>query len=273
MTISEGQPTLSVDPEASLRAELLGQIAAAQFDVESAIAEVMRSGADVSALANQAQSLQQLQKQIGSAGATTLISLRAEIAGAVANTQAVTQQVRGIVASAALSELTTKRDAARQTIQAIGYDIFERKIFDPYLQFTSPEDEEAYRKRERENNEAIKRELAKGTDEGSLRATLLLERQFNDAGAHGATASPNFERLRQQNREAMKTIKDAMRETPDQQAAPIANSETASDKDAELRDVMACLRSAGVGPAHDTTSVNAGSVANVRSSGPDRCRP
>ena len=193
MTVHGGQPTLSVDPEASLRAELLGQIAAAQFDIESAIAEIMRSGADVSALANQAQSLQQLQKQIGSAGATTLISLRAEIAGAVATTQAVTQQARttaATAAQAAAEALGAASANSRATVSAIMRDMHR---FDAYLHFASAEDEAAYRKREAERRAEIEAALAKATPESTLKASGLTVGQLLDAKAHGADDSPEFD--------------------------------------------------------------------------------
>ena len=192
MTVYEGQPIGSVDPEASLRAELTGAIAVAQFDIESAIAEVMRSGADVSALANQAQSLQQLQKQIGSAVATTLISLRAEIAGVVATTQAVTQQARSIVATAAQAAAEALGAASansRATVSAIMRDMHR---FDSYLRFASTEDEAEYRKREAERRAYIDAQHAKATPEGNLNAAGAAIGQMADAELHGAGASPEF---------------------------------------------------------------------------------
>ena len=240
MTVYEGQPTLSVDPEASLRAELLGQIAAEQFDVESAITEVMRSGADVSALANQAQLLQQLQKQIGSAGATTLIGLRAEIASAVATTQAVTQQARSIVATAAQAAAEALGAASansRATVSAIMRDMHR---FDPYLHFASAEDEAEYRRREAETRRYIDAQHAKGTPEGNLNAAGAAIGQMADAKAHGAGDSPEFE---SRNAALVKTA-DQLRE-----ALRATGSSTKEFDDRLRADTHIILRSKGMSQA------------------------
>ena len=213
MTVYEGQPTLSVDPEASLRAELTGAIAAAQFDIESAIAEVMRSGADVSALANQAQSLQQLQKQIGSAGATTLISLRAEIAGAVATTQAVTQQARTVAATAAQAAAEALGAASANSRASVNAIMRDMHRFDPYLQFASAEDEAEYRKREAERRAYIDAQHAKGTPEGNLNAAGAAIGQMADAKAHGAGNSPEFERWSNELTNTTTKLRDAARQS------------------------------------------------------------
>jgi hypothetical protein len=89
MTVKEGQPTLSVDPEASLRAELTGAIAAAQIDIANAIAELARSGADAAALTSQSYALQQLQKQIGSANLGSLLALRSDVTATAASASAL----------------------------------------------------------------------------------------------------------------------------------------------------------------------------------------
>ena len=178
---SEGQRTLPADQaQASLRTELLGQLVAAQLALESAIAELSRAGGDAATLAtakSQLASLGDLRQQISTASIATLAAMRSEVAGVAAAAQASAQQTRDAATSAAttaVTDLAAKREAARQTIQSVTHDIFKRKIFDPYLQFASPGDEEAYRKRERENEAAIQRELARGTDKGNLRATELL---------------------------------------------------------------------------------------------------
>lgn len=193
MTVSGGQPTLSVDPEASLRAELLGTIAGAQFDIDSAIAELARSGADVSALTNQRQSLQQLQKQVGSASLTTLARLRAEIADAVATTQTLAEQGRAIATTAgqaAAEALATASANSRAQVTSIMRDMYR---FDSHLDFASAEDAAAYRKREAERRAEIEAALAKATPESTLKASGLTVGQLLDAKAHGADDSPEFD--------------------------------------------------------------------------------
>ena len=194
VTVSEGQPTLSVDPEASLRAELLGTIAGAQFDIDNAIAELARSSADTSALTNQRQSLQQMQKQVSSASFATLAGLRAEIAGAVATTQALAEQGRAIATSAgqaAAEALATASANSRAQVTSIIRDMHR---FDAYLHFESAEDEAAYRKREAERLAYINAQHAKGTPEGNLNAAGAAVGQLADAKVNGAGDNPEFER-------------------------------------------------------------------------------
>jgi hypothetical protein len=211
VTVSEGQPTLSVDPEASLRAELLGTIAGAQFDIDNAIAELARSGADASALTNQRQSLQQLQKQVGSASLSVLAGLSAEIAGAVATTQALAEQGRAIATSAgqaAAEALATASANSRAQVTSIMRDIHR---FDAYLHFASAEDEAAYRKHEAERLAYINAQHAKGTAEGNLNAAGATVAQLADAEAHGAGNSPEFKQRRRELVESTIALRNQMR--------------------------------------------------------------
>lgn len=174
---------------------MLGQIVGAQFELERAIAELTRSGASAGLAQGQLQALAKLQRQIGDAGGPALASLRAEIATTVSESRAIIQQganaARGAEA-AEIETLATASAAARATAQSFMHDFYERKIFDPYLRFSSVEDEAEYRKREGAYRKAIDAELAKNTPEGDLAATKLARSQLADAGAHGADASPEF---------------------------------------------------------------------------------
>lgn len=193
MTFHEGQQHI-VDPEASLRAELTGAIAAAQIDIANAIAELARSGADSAALTNQSHALQQLQRSVGSANLGSLLALRGEIAVAVATTQTIAQQSRAnATATEQAASLTTASAEVRRTVQSIGNDLFERKLFDPYLAFGSAEEEAAYRRREAERQQAMASEFAKGTPTGNLNAAGIAIGQMADAKARGAGNSPEFE--------------------------------------------------------------------------------
>ena len=82
--------------------------------------------------------------------------------------------------------------ATRQEAQTLSHDLFERRIFAPYLHFSSAEDEAEYRAREAERQRAIAAALARQTPEGNLNAGGLTVGQMLDAHTHGAGASPDF---------------------------------------------------------------------------------
>jgi hypothetical protein len=88
--------------------------------------------------------------------------------------------------------------------------MYERKIFEPYLHFTSKEDEDAYRKREAETKRAIEDALKLNTPEGNLRAAELSAAQLKDAGAHGADKSPDYAPLLQQTNAAKTALESAL---------------------------------------------------------------
>lgn len=71
------------------------------------------------------------------------------------------------------------------SIEAVGRDVFEKRVLDPYLCFASAVDEEAYRKRERERDEFRTHALALRTPEGDRRELELAQDQLRDAGGHG----------------------------------------------------------------------------------------
>jgi hypothetical protein len=239
MTVSGGQPTLSVDPEASLRAELTGAIAAAQIDIANAIAELARSGADSAALANQGHALQQLQRTVGSANLGSLLALRSDVTIAATSATALANQATSTAASAVANTNLSPSQRARANIEAVQRDLFEKRVLDPYLQFASAEDEEAYRKRERERDAEVKRALALRTPEGDRRATELVEDQLRDADAHGADRSPAFAAMLNQNAAAKDTLINAK-----PAAAPLASETKAPSS--EVSDIAAALRAAGL---------------------------
>ena len=119
------------------------------------------------------------------------------------------QAIRSLVQSGAVSTLVSQASAqasaqaAAQTVaaraaetrtetQSIARDVFERKIFEPYLRFSSKEDEAEYRKREAEARKYIDAQLAKRTPEGDLNASGGMIGQMLDAHTHGAGNSPDF---------------------------------------------------------------------------------
>jgi hypothetical protein len=238
-TSSQGQPTLSVDPEVSLRAELTGAIGAAQIDIANAIAELSRSGADSAALANQGQALQQLQKQVGSANLGSLLALRGDVTATAASATALANQAISTATSAAANANLSPAQRARASLETLQRDLFENKVLDPYLKFSSAKDEEEYRKREAERDAEIKRALALGTPGGLRRATNLMQEQLRDAGAHGADRSPDFERLVNTASEARELAMphEKQRSAVDDVQPTVSN---------DVADIAATLRAAGL---------------------------
>jgi hypothetical protein len=180
---------------------LLEQIAGAQAALESNIEELRRAvvagghGAPGQAEA-QLQGLSKLQHRVVHAQGGSLASIRAEVIASIAATQAFVQQARTASSTAEAVEvaLHAASAAAHREVTDLAHDFYDKKIFDPYLRFTSDEDEKAYREREGERQRYIADELTKGTPEGNLNATQAMMDQMKDAKAHGADASPEFER-------------------------------------------------------------------------------
>lgn len=249
MTVSEGQQHL-VDPEASLRAELTGAIAAAQIYIANAIAELARSGADSAALTNQNSALQQLQRTVGSANLGSLLALRGEVSVTASSATNLANQAISSAASAAAAQANlTPAERARTNIEALNRDLFENRVLDPYLRFASPEDEEAYRKRERERKEEIDRAMALGTPEGLRRANDLLRDQLRDAGAHGADRSPDYAGMVQRSDSAFADLRSPRQETEQaglKSEAASVHSALPPPSDDGLGDILATLKAAGV---------------------------
>lgn len=247
MTVSEGQQHL-VDPEASLRAELTGAIAAAQIDIANAIAELAKSGADSSALTSQNSALQQLQRTVGSANLGSLLALRSEVTATASSATNLANQAISSAASAAAAQANlSPAERGRSSVESLNRDLFENRVLDPYLRFNSQEDEEAYRKREREREAEIKRALELRTPEGNRRAAELTHDQLLDAGAHGADRSPDFAGMVQRADDAMADLHPPAddRSPLDLAALPVQSGVRLGAEDG-LGDILATLKAAGV---------------------------
>lgn len=251
MTVERGQPTLPVDPQASLRTELSAQLAVAQLALEAAIAELSRNGGDsitIAASRSQLSSVSDLLRQVGTASVTRLAELRSEVASTAASATALASQATGSIGdSAATNANLTSAQRARATIEAVGRELFEKRVLDPYLQFSSPEDEEAYRKREREREAEIASALALKTPDGDRRAAELVQSQLRDAKAHGGDRSPDFASLSADADGALATLQGASKlpVDPTREALPPAKPAKASTT-SELDDVAATFKIAGV---------------------------
>lgn len=262
-----GHPPSSDDPQASLRAELLGQLMAAQFEIEAAMNEMEGNAAALSDGKAQLQLLSALQRQIGVASPTALAGMRGEIIATASAAQTVVQQSRAAaLTSERMAELQNVTNATRQTIQNVAEDLFEKKKLDPYLQFQSAEDEAEYRKREAERKAYIDAELAKGTPEGALNASNAAKAQIKDAGAHGADRSPEYADMLAATDKAEQALRSAM-SSERQRAGEKAGSPKAHD---DLNDVLSAFRDAGVTTAETPSLDPAHGLAQGKPSAPAR---
>lgn len=192
---------MPVEPEGALRAELMAQISGAQAALEvqlEALRHAANLGGDTASLViaqNQLSRLGGLSHRIEHASGVNLAAIRAEVTASIGAAQAVAQQARTVAASGTAAEAAL-HEASAETRRVTGdfvRDFYERKIFDPYLRFGSPEEEQAYRERESAREKAIEEARARGTPEGELQATRLAIAQLEDAGTHGADASPDYQ--------------------------------------------------------------------------------
>jgi hypothetical protein len=259
---------LDVDPNASIRTELLGQIMAAQFAIDTAIAELTRSGADPAMLA-QAQSqlaaIGDLRQQLGSASGSALANMRSEIVAAATAATAVAGLAMGSAANAAAGNATlTPAQRARATIEAVGHDLFESRVLDPYLEFASPEDEAAYRKREQERDAAYDREKAKNSTDGDRKAFAIMESQMADAKTHGADRAPEFGQMEEALRQVSSDVQPQAGHSGHESVKASPPSASVSlGGDGDLNDVMAALKSAGVEAGGDHAPDSGHGVAKI----------
>lgn len=240
---------MAVDPNTSIRVEMDIQVATASLALEGAIAELSRSGglsAALTTLCLQLHSLTSLRRQIGSATGSTLAELRSEISAAASSATALAQQAKEEASASHAADPITRAEAARQTIEHVGRQLFDDKVLDPYLQFKSKEDEEAYRKRERERNEAYDRAMARGTPEGNRLALQIEQAQVRDAGAHGANRSPNFPQIQGDLARAAADLEPQHSTATERLAQKERAAKAKPYADGGLDEAMAALTAAGV---------------------------
>lgn len=188
----------AAEPEGALRAELTARLSAAQAELERQVDEISRAAGAASGAGEaraQLSKLTALQRSVSTASSAALIALQASVQMQVAVAQAMSGSMRasGPTQDAArAAEFAAINAETRQTAQSLSSDLYERRIFDPYLSFNSAADETEYRKREAESQRYVAEQLAKQTPEGNLNATGALAGQMLDAHAHGAGDSPDF---------------------------------------------------------------------------------
>jgi hypothetical protein len=236
---------------AAERADLLAQIVSAQAELDLVLAQLGNDvGSTVAEAQAQRQLLAQLERSLASGIALPAASARGEIAGVLAGVTQLSQQARAASEHRMSFDLATAQAQTRATVLDISRDIYERRLFDPYLRFHSPEQEAAYRKREASNRRAIEEALALNTPEGDLRAAHIMDRQLQDAGAHGADASPQFKSLMDRNRENMGRLEAALgerRPTRGDDRSATSFDHPAAATSEQLASVLAAFRAAGIG--------------------------
>lgn len=239
------------DPQASLRAELIGRLVAAQFELEAALAK-LRAGTDSVAITRGQISLSDLvalQRSVATATPAALAGMRAEIVAAAASIASDAKLAASGDSVGAAEQLANARTNARSAVRTV---MDGMKDFDPYLRFTSREDEDAYRRREEDTRRAIEAALAKHTAAGDLQAARLTQAQLADAGAHGADASPEFaSRVAAVNRAAdglEQATATAVSVPPSHRSdpLPVRDAPAATPADDDLAAVVAALKASGV---------------------------
>lgn len=248
-----------VETEASLRADLAGQIAGAQAQLETNIEELRRAalaGGDSAALSQaegQLQRLGGLQRRLEHAGPGALAAIRAEVVASVAASQATAQLVRSSTSAAQAAEMAlhAASAAAHRTVSSLAHAMFEEKKYDALLQFDTDAEKDAYAKRAAERQRYIEEQLALGTPQGNLNAARVMSDQLKDAGAHGASEHPDYANDVDKLARARADLEHAMQTSTRQQAAndqrAIEAAETiAPAKSPELDAITAQLRAAGI---------------------------
>ncbi len=180
---------------------MLGKLLAAQHELEvqlKALRQADGAGHDTALVAEceaRLGMLAALQDVLAGAKPAGLAAIRSTVLASVGAAATTAQQVRSAVASATAAgpmSLATTSAVLRQELSSLHGDLFERRIFDPFLHFASREDEEAYRRREEETRRYIAQQMAAKTPEGALNAAGATMGQMLDAHSHGAGASPEF---------------------------------------------------------------------------------
>lgn len=172
----------------------MGKIVAAQFDLERSIAELSRRFITIpGAVSDQLKTLASLERHIGSASPAELANLRSEVAASIAATASAVQDGKSAIADAVAASSLGLAGSAAAARQEVTNAMANMRQFDAYLHFSSAEDEAEYHRREAERRAYIEAELAKGTPQGALNANGAAIGQMLDAGAHGASDSPEFQ--------------------------------------------------------------------------------
>ena len=100
--------------------------------------------------------------------------------------------VGGSAGASAAANLAAASAATRDDVVSLSHDVFDQKLFDRYLHFSSAQDEAAFRTHAAEVHKYVDAQLARGTAEGNLNAGGGMVDYMLDAKTHGAGDSPDF---------------------------------------------------------------------------------
>lgn len=254
---------LADESDASVSAELAGQIASTQAQLESHVEELRRAavaGGDARALAQaeaQLGRLGGLARRLEHAGPGAVAALKAEVLAAAFAAQALGQQSRAAAATAQSAEaaLHAAQADARKAVDDFQRDFYQRKIFEKDLHFADDAAERAYREREEQRRREIEKAQAMGTPEGDLRAATLMKEQLLDAGAHGARNNPAFQQRLDQATAVQQRLENAMGVRSTEMAVVERDPlDTLTPKlDGQARSALATFRAAGIAVTEATT--------------------
>lgn len=192
------KPVVQETQERSAAAEMLGRVKSLHAKMQEAMGQVIGSSAEARVaeiIANLAGIEGQLTQAVdapGGARGIDLAAIETLLRGGETAASAALEVASAEIAGRASQNLATASTATRHEVEGLSQDLFQRRIFDPYLHFGSAEDEADYRAREAERQQAIAAQLALHTPEGDLAAGGLTAGQMLDAHEHGAGASPEF---------------------------------------------------------------------------------
>jgi len=235
MTVSGPGHPASDDPLASERLAMVGQLVVAQFDLETAIAALTRSGGDAVTAQTQLQNITQLRQQIGTASPTALATLRSEIVAAVAQSHSAVQEARTAAhgtdgEGAALASLASR---AQSQATAFMRDLHQ---YDGLLQFENDAERDAYRQRAEERRRQHDAGIAEGGPEGALKASGAAYGQAVDLAVHGGSGDPAL----------MRRVDELAASTAALRAGMIRDGKDVSKFDENMRDdLRAIMRSKG----------------------------
>jgi len=178
--------------ESDIRQSILSELRGVEGLLEQSIAALAASGQSSDAQSNALARVGLLQRQVSSAKSGDLAALKSDVSRFLGDAQHVIQLAGN--AGAAKSEGAAKLEAVSAIARSEAFSAMaEMPKYDPYLQFSGEEDEATYRRREAERQARFNAETAKNTPEGNLNAAGAAVGQMADAGAHGATNSPEFQ--------------------------------------------------------------------------------
>jgi hypothetical protein len=156
----------------------------------------------------------------GNLDAASLASLSAALNIGVDASAVAIEAAQGSRAVAARVQLAAASVESHTTVQRMTVDLFGRHEFDADVaRHTHGAELETFKRREAEDKEYIREQLAHGTPEGDLNASGRMQGYMLDANAHGAGDNPDFlkkwnelkektDRLRQSIRAAGKSTEE-----------------------------------------------------------------